>query len=254
MYCTSCGREVPDSSKFCGHCGAKQDLPNPPSNNQPGGFTPPPGPPPQGNYSYQAPPPPPPTGDRAYDVPPIATARGDRAYEVPQGQYSPPAPPPYSPPPFLAGSYAGVNMPKAGFWIRFVAYLIDGFVLAIVASAIGLPTGLLGAAAGNGNDAASAFAIGGTCIGWLLIVGIGIAYYVVFWAMWGATPGKMVLGLKVISTDGSNLTWGKAILRWIGYVVSQIIPFEIGFIWAAFDSQKQAIHDKIAGTYVVYNR
>jgi uncharacterized RDD family membrane protein YckC len=79
---------------------------------------------------------------------------------------------------------------------------------------------------------------------------ITIAYYVVFWTWRGQTPGKMAAGVKVIRTDGSNITLGYALLRYLGYIVSGIM-LGIGFLWIAFDPRKQGIHDKIADTYVV---
>ena len=58
------------------------------------------------------------------------------------------------------------------------------------------------------------------------------------------------MGIKVISTDGSPVVRRSALLRYFGYVVSAGILF-VGFVWIAFDSHKQGIHDKIADTYVV---
>ena len=83
-------------------------------------------------------------------------------------------------------------------------------------------------------------------IDWL----IEIAYFVGFWSWRGQTPGKMVVGIKVIRTDSSLITWPYAFLRYLGYIVSAM-TLGIGFIWIAFDSHKQGIHDKIADTYVV---
>jgi uncharacterized BrkB/YihY/UPF0761 family membrane protein len=80
---------------------------------------------------------------------------------------------------------------------------------------------------------------------------IGLAYFVIFWATSGQTPGKMALGIKVISVDGTSVGWGKAILRYIGYIISVIVLF-LGFIWIAFDSKRQGWHDKIAKTLVVH--
>ncbi len=79
---------------------------------------------------------------------------------------------------------------------------------------------------------------------------IGVAYFVAFWVWRGQTPGKMVAGIRVIRTDGSNITLGVAFLRCLGYIVSAAVIF-IGFIWVAFDRHKQGFHDKIAETYVV---
>jgi uncharacterized RDD family membrane protein YckC len=60
----------------------------------------------------------------------------------------------------------------------------------------------------------------------------------------------MLIGIKVVSTDGSPITIGKAVLRYIGYIVSSLI-FCLGFLWVIWDADKQGWHDKIAGTYVV---
>ena len=85
----------------------------------------------------------------------------------------------------------------------------------------------------------------------LVIAGvIKIAYFVGFWAWRGQTPGKMLLGIKIIRTDSSPVTLGHAFLRYLGYIVSALTLY-IGFIWVAFDDRKQGLHDKIADTYVV---
>ena len=78
-----------------------------------------------------------------------------------------------------------------------------------------------------------------------------LVYDVGFWVKNdGRTPGKMAIKVKVVKTDGSPITFGTAILRWIGYIISGL-PLGLGFFWIAWDSQKQGWHDKIAGTYVV---
>ena len=62
----------------------------------------------------------------------------------------------------------------------------------------------------------------------------------------------MLLGMKVVSVDGKPLTIKQVILRLVGYIVSAM-AIGIGFIWIAFDAQKQGWADKIAKTYVVKN-
>jgi uncharacterized RDD family membrane protein YckC len=54
----------------------------------------------------------------------------------------------------------------------------------------------------------------------------------------------------VISADGSPVSWGKAFVRYLGYIVSGLV-LALGFIWVAFDPKRQGWHDKIASTYVV---
>jgi uncharacterized RDD family membrane protein YckC len=124
-----------------------------------------------------------------------------------------------------------VAMNYAGFWRRLVAVIIDGVILGAI-------TGVLMAIFGA-QQAAS----------WLGSI-IGIIYVIGFWTWRGQTPGKMVMGIKIIKTDGSPIGIGRAILRYVGYLVSTIIIC-IGYLMIAWDSKKQGLHDKIAGTYVV---
>lgn len=129
----------------------------------------------------------------------------------------------------------------AGFWIRLYAYVIDIIVLWIIILMIYLLTTISGA------DIYSV--LYNTIFG---IVGfiIGIAYFVCFWAWRGQTPGKMAFGIKVIRTDGSDIGWGHSFLRCAGYILSAAIIC-IGYLWIAFDSRKQGIHDKIADSFVI---
>ncbi len=102
-------------------------------------------------------------------------------------------------------------------------------------------------ASGASQDAVAGANLAVQCVSLL----IALAYFVIFWATTGQTPGKMALGIKVIETDGSPVTWGKAILRYIGYIISGVVLL-LGFVWIAFDSKRQGWHDKIANTYVVH--
>lgn len=86
----------------------------------------------------------------------------------------------------------------------------------------------------------------------LCMLGFSLVYYVGLWSSEGSTLGKSVLGLRVVGTDGSQLTTGKALLRYFGYIISALV-LSIGFIWAAFDGRRQGWHDKIAGTLVIYS-
>jgi uncharacterized RDD family membrane protein YckC len=125
---------------------------------------------------------------------------------------------------------------KAGFWIRFLAILIDSIILGIVTNII-----------------ASIFGLNPTGRGGLQTL-FGIIYYVYFWSnssLWpGQTIGNKLLNIRVIKTDGSDLDLGVALIRYVGLIISCLVIF-IGVIWAAFDANKQGWHDKIAGTYVV---
>ena len=140
------------------------------------------------------------------------------------------------------------SMPKAGFWIRVVAYMIDGTLLGVVQFVLSLIIGLvIGAMGGFEGDGDAALNV----VLWLFGVSLSIAYAVFFTGYCGQTPGKMALRIKVIRTDGRPLTYGRAALREVpGKFLSSIL-LGIGYLMVAFDNQKQGLHDRIADTYVI---
>jgi uncharacterized RDD family membrane protein YckC len=146
----------------------------------------------------------------------------------------------------------------AGFWRRFVAYLIDNTIICIVFFVlfmIAMIAFFIGAAAGEESawitNLADPTKISSLMIFiWLFLFIITIGYFTYFHGTTGRTPGKMLLGLQVVNEDGTPVTFGIAFLRSVGYLVSGAI-FYLGFIWAGFDKKKQSWHDKIAGTVVI---
>lgn len=80
---------------------------------------------------------------------------------------------------------------------------------------------------------------------------LGICYFVFFWTQYGATPGKMVLKLKVITPEGGFISAGQAVGRYFSQILSGLILC-IGFMMAGWDSEKRALHDRIANTRVIY--
>jgi len=142
-----------------------------------------------------------------------------------------------------ASGSSAASAPKAGFWIRFVALVIDGLI-------VGIPGGIIVAilAGVAGKDAT-----GVIIVLYGLFILAEVAYFVYFWSRpAGQTLGMKMFKLRVVKTDGSPLTVGGAIVRYVGYIVDSIIfGLPIGYIWAAFDKDKQAWHDKMAGTYVI---
>ena len=86
----------------------------------------------------------------------------------------------------------------------------------------------------------------------LLSIAIALLYESFFLVQYGATPGKMVLNLKVVTVDGGGLSWGRAIGRhFAARYLSTYITLCIGCIMAGFDSEKRALHDHIVGTRVI---
>lgn len=146
-----------------------------------------------------------------------------------------------------------------GFWIRFVAIIIDGLLLGIAQALIVTPVfaGLGIAAADpsmmNPEDGMAVFSAMMGAMGLIQAVSlvIGWLYFALMQSSkHQATLGKMALGLKVVDSEGNRLTFGRATLRYIGKFVSSLVLM-IGYIIAAFNPRKQALHDMIASTYVI---
>jgi len=90
-------------------------------------------------------------------------------------------------------------------------------------------------------------------IGIVTLIGIGMnmVYSGYFLSTRGATPGKMVIGLQVIRSDGSGITFGRGAGRQAAHMVSGML-LGIGYMIAGFDDQKRALHDHICDTRVIY--
>ncbi len=153
------------------------------------------------------------------------------------------------------------SMTYAGFWPRFGAYFIDGIVAGIIVkismSLTMLPmTYYFSQSVMSGNSQLGAIppSLPMTLfLGVSLSLGLQALYYILMWGYRGATLGKMAMKIKIVSTDGSNISYGAAFLRYIGTIISGI-PFSLGYLWMLWDDKKQTWHDKIASTYVVRNQ
>ena len=131
----------------------------------------------------------------------------------------------------------------AGFWIRTSASIIDTIIIMVATYPI--LTMIYGRQYWVSDN--MIYGIWDVIISYILPP---IAV-IVFWIYKSATPGKMLLGLKVISLGESpKLTIGQSIGRYFAYIPSFLI-FCLGVIWVAFDERKQGWHDKLANTTVV---
>jgi uncharacterized RDD family membrane protein YckC len=148
----------------------------------------------------------------------------------------------------------------AGFWRRLGAYTIDSTIISfifIVLATIASLAFFSGTVSGNNsawlaNLADAMLGLSSAIIFiFIFVTSISIAYFTYFHGATGRTPGKMLLGLQVVSADGTPISFGTAFLRAVGYLVSWAMGLNLGFIWAAFDKKKQGWHDKIAGTVVI---
>jgi uncharacterized RDD family membrane protein YckC len=135
--------------------------------------------------------------------------------------------------------------PPGGFWIRFVAYWIDGLIVTIAAAVL---VGVFTATVAlkdvplDGEDTAF-------LIGWVIV--LVLALIVINWlyealmtsSPRGATLGKLALGL---------LSFGRASARhFLKVLITPLVPFAIGYLMAAFTARKRALHDVLADTLVI---
>ncbi len=146
------------------------------------------------------------------------------------GEGSAAQPPPAPEPPTLtqparpAVVPGAFSCPRAGFWERMGAAFLDVVFLAAIGAFAGLR------------------------MPWIFLV--ALAYFAGMWTWKGTTIGGTVLGLKVVRLDGQPLAFIVALVRALAAGFSIIVLF-LGFLWIAWDSEKQGWHDLIAGTVVL---
>jgi pSer/pThr/pTyr-binding forkhead associated (FHA) protein/uncharacterized RDD family membrane protein YckC len=154
-----------------------------------------------------------------------------------------PAVPSPRPRPRPSGASETKGGEAAGFGIRFLAFLVDEMIL-------GIPL-LLG---GLGWMTSTSFTLGPSTSLVSAVFSLYslfcIFYYVYFWGARGATPGKSLLGLTVVTDSGKTpIGYGRALLRLVGYGASSF-PLGLGFLLIAFSPDRRGLHDRIAGTRV----
>jgi uncharacterized RDD family membrane protein YckC len=147
-------------------------------------------------------------------------------------------------------------MVYAGFWIRFVAKIVDGIILFVANTAISIIGALLFTpvmmdATDSGGDSSTAYIFFQLAMMFVQMA-VGAAYGSFFIGRFGATPGKMAVGIRVIRPDGSSVSYLRALGRVFAEYLSSLILL-IGYIMAGFDEEKRSLHDRICDTRVVRN-
>jgi len=163
--------------------------------------------------------------------------------------------------PMNAQVAATARVEYGGFWLRFLAYLIDGAVIIIGICVVAVPlvflTGL-GAYLSQINPEEDWNENGA----WVIIPVIFLlatASLAVTWlyhalmesSEWQATVGKKVLGLVVTDMEGRRVSFWRATGRHFAKIVTNMVPAFIGYILAGFTEKKQALHDMIAGCLIL---
>lgn len=234
MYCSKCGSQVADNATFCVNCGeriAGPSLPLPAATL--------PSVPPAAHYS--APPP------VATYAPPPPAGTWPSSAALPPGAAATPV-------------YIPMPSPFAGFWLRFVALIIDaiiimfgaGIFIALIVAIIGV--GAIQSAFENSDNSPDFFPF--TIVFGFIVAFLGIAVGEWLYFAWmessshQGTLGKISLGLIVTDLQGRRITFARATGRYFSKIITNM-TFYIGYIMAGFTEKKQALHDMIASCLVL---
>jgi uncharacterized RDD family membrane protein YckC len=150
-----------------------------------------------------------------------------------------------------------VRLIYAGFWMRAAAKLVDWLILYFVSRLLARVMGLA--------DLDPFQLLQGSMttlepyiqriMQLALLDGIArLAFYWFFLKRFAATPGKMLLGLKVISEDGTPLSHGQIVGRYFAEVLGKYFTLCIGYLVAAFDDEKRTMQDHFCHTRVVVKK
>ena len=226
MYCSKCGTQLTNDTIFCSACGQATGVVAP-------------------------------AGAAAAVA---ASAPGLPDY-APVATVAPGAVARYTP---ATGAMLFVPPAYAGFWLRFLAYIIDNIVLGVIFGVVAL---LAIAAIGvdyframiqglqDGNGEFPVALVSAILIAALLSAVVSWIYHA--WmesSQYQGTLGKMALGLIVTDLNDQPVTFGRATGRFFAKIITGLIPLGIGYIMAGFTEKKQALHDMIASCLVLRKR
>ena len=139
----------------------------------------------------------------------------------------------------------------AGFWHRGMAFVIDSALLLSLHCIFFLVLGhALTGLAPAGFGAVLAAAVLFLLLFLFTPVLMVLAYSVVLHACGGQTVGKLIMGIRLVSADGTPISAGVSFLRWVASILS-FLPFGLGFLWAAVSRNRITWHDNLAGTMVI---
>ena len=154
-----------------------------------------------------------------------------------------------------------VTRSYAGFWLRFVAHIIDGLLIGAVCGAIFVPlfflsglSGFLRAVDRSRQPDPAVIASFVSSIVLLVLASVlgSWLYYAYFESSdWQASIGKKVMNLIVTDMNGNRVSFGRASGRYFAKIISGLIPLGIGYILAGITEKKQALHDMIASCLVL---
>jgi uncharacterized RDD family membrane protein YckC len=137
-----------------------------------------------------------------------------------------------------------------GFWMRGLALLLDGLIVGAICIPIYMVVGF-GSGMFRGFNPDNPVSLAPFFFLQIFAMSLSLVYQVWFLTQKGATPGKLALGLRVVTPDGQYLSTGRAAGRYFAYLLDSF-TFCIGYLIAAFDSERRALHDHVCNTRVIY--
>lgn len=155
----------------------------------------------------------------------------------------------------LQGEYAGCVSRLAGFVVDVVVISVSLVAINWLVPAALKPFGIPVQTCAAPTSDSELF--GWVC--WLTRVGLAVftivftpLYYLFLWSLAGQSVGKALLGVRIVRLNGKQMSLWIALRRLVGYLLT-LLTFGLGFLWVAADNRRQALHDKIAGTSVIYS-
>ena len=146
------------------------------------------------------------------------------------------------------------DLPRAGFWYRLAAYIIDSLVMGVgilIAISPFIFLAILASLADENAFLNALMVLSGLTLGLVALV-IGLCYYIVLEGRYGKTVGKYVMGLTVLKTNGSRIGYKEAFLRSIPKYVRNLLIIDVLIMLIFFGKEKQRGFDKVADTMVVH--
>jgi uncharacterized RDD family membrane protein YckC len=144
------------------------------------------------------------------------------------------------------------TMAYASIGKRFAALIVDSILIGVVS--VPIVFGSMAFLFSRPNEAPTEDMVGLYMFAMIAALGVWVLFYMTwFVGRFGATPGKMMLGIKIVRSDGSPVSYLRAFARFWAHQLSANIMY-IGFIIALFDDQKRALHDHICDTRVIEKR
>lgn len=138
--------------------------------------------------------------------------------------------------------------PKAGFWLRLVAWFFDNVLVGMMQIVLGSLLYLAGDPILTQTENGVSELVK---LIFLFMVVTNFVYFGLFTGYCGQTPGKMAVRIKVIRCDDHSISYGRAFFREVPSKFVSAVILGIGYLMVAFDEQKQGLHDRMADTYVV---